>query len=71
MGMWSTTGNISRIIAKLEWKFGDVGMAKLRLPANASRLDRFDGSFQLHQLARMFRVWPGGPNASKKKHAKL
>lgn len=71
MGMWSTTGNTSRIIAKLEWKFGDVGMTALRRPANAIRRQRFDGTLQLHQIARMFRVWPGGPNASRRKHAKL
>jgi hypothetical protein len=70
MGMWSTTGNISRIIAKLEWKFGDVGMPKIR--ADSTRRARFDGTAKLHEIARMFRVWPGdGPNASKKKHAKL
>ena len=39
MGMWVTTGNISRLLAKLDWKFGDVGLGRVR--AHPARVQRF------------------------------
>lgn len=68
MGMWVTSGNIARLIAKLDWKFGDIGMARIR--ANPGRIKRFNGTLKLHQIARLFRIWPGGPNAGGAQNAR-
>ena len=69
MGMWVTSGNIARLIAKLDWKFGDVGLAKVR--SVAARKNRFNGSLPLHKIARLFRIWPGGANGSGNQAARF
>lgn len=69
MGMWVTSGNIARLTAKLDWKFGDVGLPRVR--GNTARKDRFNGTLQLHRIARLFRIWPGGPGASGRRSARF
>lgn len=69
MGMWVTSGNIARLVAKLDWKFGDVGLPKIR--SNQARKDRFNGTLRLHRIARLFRVWPGGAAGSGNQSARF
>lgn len=69
MGMWVMSGNIARLVAKLGWKFGDTGLPKVR--SIAARKNRFNGNLPLQRIARLFRVWPGGPAASGNQSARF
>jgi hypothetical protein len=64
MGFWVTTQNIQRLVAKLDWKFSDDRIKLIR--NNANRLARFDPNINrnLRNVARLMRIWPGGPNDS-------
>lgn len=68
MGLWVTTPNIQRLVAKLDWKFSDQGMTKIR--ANPNRVKRFTTGLKLHNIARLFRIWPGGAAAHNDPDAK-
>lgn len=69
MGMWVMSGNISRLIAKLDWKFGDTGLPRVR--SVTSRKNRFNGKLPLQRIARLFRIWPGGRRASGNQSARF
>jgi hypothetical protein len=64
MGFWVTTQNIQRLISKLGWKFGTARIDKIR--TKPKRLARFDpaNNRNLRNVARLMRIWPGGPNQS-------
>jgi hypothetical protein len=64
MGFWVTTQNIQRLVSKLDWKFSDARIDKIR--NNARRLKRFDPATprNLRNVARLMRIWPGGPTES-------
>lgn len=63
MGFWVSTPNIQRLIAKLDWKFSDAQISRIK--NNATRLKRFDPAHNrnLRNVARLMRIWPG-PNAT-------
>ena len=64
MGFWVTTQNIQRLVSKLDWKFSDARIDKIR--NSPRRLKRFDPANprNLRNVARLMRIWPGGPNES-------
>lgn len=65
MGFWVSTGNIQRLIAKLDWKFSDAQIDKIR--SNPVRMARFDPAQprNLRNIARLMRIWPGsGPTTT-------
>jgi hypothetical protein len=64
MGFWVTTQNIQRLVSKLDWKFSDARIDKIR--NNARRLARFDpaNNRNLRNVARLMRIWPGGATES-------
>lgn len=64
MGFWVTSQNIQRLIAKLDWKFSDARIGSIR--SKPKRLARFDpnNNRNLRNIARLMRIWPGGPNES-------
>jgi hypothetical protein len=59
MGFWVSTPNIQRLIAKLDWKFSDAQISRIK--NNAMRLKRFDPAQNrnLRNIARLMRIWPG------------
>jgi hypothetical protein len=69
MGFWVSTPNIQRLIAKLDWKFSDGQINKIK--NNSNKLARFDPANRrnLRNVARLMRIWPGATanNADAKK----
>jgi hypothetical protein len=59
MGFWVSTPNIQRLIAKLDWKFSDSEIGKIR--SKPKRMARFNpaNNRNLRKIARLMRIWPG------------
>jgi hypothetical protein len=59
MGFWVSTPNIQRLIAKLDWKFSDAHIGRIK--NDPVRLARFNpaNNRNLRKIARLMRIWPG------------
>ena len=59
MGFWVSTPNIQRLIAKLNWKFSDAQIDRIK--NRPVRLNRFNpaNNRNLRKIARLMRIWPG------------
>src|SRR5689334_4606811 len=70
MGFWVTSKNIQRLLSKLEWKFGTSQIGNIR--SRPKRVARFDpaNNRNLRKVARLMRIWPGGPGESATQDAK-
>ncbi len=60
MGLWINSAGTTSITAKLDWKFSDARLKKIR--SIQARLDRFNPQKvrTLRRIAYKMRMWPGG-----------